>query len=92
MNASNKLRAGAAMALAAALAGCAPTSPQWESSFGNSVRASVAAQVIDPAAARNPDPVSGIDNKAAAGIVQQYTQGYAKPAAAPPPMTTGKSR
>ena len=92
MNALNKHRALAVMALAAALAGCAPSTPHWESSFGNSVRASMAAQVIDPAAVRNTDPVSGIDNKAALGIVGQYSQGYAKPANAPAPMTTGQAR
>ncbi|MES2898647.1 MAG: hypothetical protein V4723_02910 [Pseudomonadota bacterium] len=92
MNAMNKQKALSVLLLAAALSGCASSSPQWESSFGNSVRASMAAQVIDPAAVRNTDPVSGIDNHAAAGIVSQYTVAYAKPAVAPAPMTTGKAR
>lgn len=92
MNSLIKPRAAALIAVAAALAGCAPSTPHWDSSFGNSVRASVAAQVIDPAAVRNTNPVSGLDTQAALGIAGQYGASYAKPATAPAPMTTGKAR
>ena len=92
MNSLIKHRAAALLILATGLAGCANTTPQWESSFGNSVRASLAAQVIDPAAVRNTNPVNGLDNHAAMGIAAQYSSSYAQPAAAPAPMTTGKGR
>ena len=92
MNSLNKHRASALLILSAGLAGCAPTTPQWESSFGNSVRASIAAQVIDPGAVRNTNPVSGLDNHAAMGIASQYSRSYAMPTEAPAPMTTGKAR
>ncbi len=91
MNLLIKQRA-ATLLILAGLAGCASTTPQWESSFGNSVRASLAAQVIDPAAVRNTNPVSGLDNHAAMGIASQYSRSYAMPASAPAPMTTGQGR
>jgi hypothetical protein len=81
-----------AAALAAALAGCAPVSPHWDSSFGNSVRASVAAQVADPAAARNANPVSGIDGRAAQAAQQRYESSYRAPSKQEPVMVSGSAK
>jgi type IV pilus biogenesis protein CpaD/CtpE len=67
---------GALLALAATLAGCASTTPQWDSRFGDSVRASLAAQVADPAAARNPNPVAGIDARAASAAQTRYERSF----------------
>ena len=77
------------LALAATLAACAPTSPHWESSFGDSVRASVAAQVADPAAVRNTDPVAGIDGPAARAAQKRYEASFASPSAPEPSVSIG---
>ena len=82
---------GAGLAvLAAALAGCAPVAPQFESSFGNSVRASVAAQVADPAAVRNANPVAGIDGRAAQAAQQHYETSFRTPGAPEAAMISSK--
>jgi type IV pilus biogenesis protein CpaD/CtpE len=60
----------------AALAGCAQTSPQWESSFGDASRQLRAAQVIDPAAPNRNRQVAGTDGKAAAGAMKAYAESY----------------
>lgn len=84
-------RAAVLLALAS-LAGCASTSPAWDSGFGSAVRASVATQVIDPAASANRNPAAGIDAKAALGAQQQYEQSFARPAAHQPAMLSGSGR
>ena len=87
----NKL--GAALAvLSAVLAGCAPVAPRWESSFGTSVRASVAAQVADPAAARNTNPVNGLDGRAADGVQSGYERSFALPVAHASAMISGSGK
>jgi type IV pilus biogenesis protein CpaD/CtpE len=88
---SNKLGAGLAM-LAAVLAGCAPVAPRWESNFGNSVRATVAAQVADPAAARNANPVVGIDGRAAEHAEERYLRSFAVPTVQEPAMLSGRGK
>jgi hypothetical protein len=60
------------LALAALGAGCAQTTPHWDRQYGDSVRATLAAQVIDPAAAQNADPVAGLDGKSALSALQRY--------------------
>ena len=66
----------------ASLSGCAQTSPHWEKNFGTSLRASLAAQVADPAAARNPNPnpVLGLDGSAAAAVARRYEASFSRPA------------
>ena len=66
----------------AILSGCAQTSPHWEKNFGTSLRASLAAQVADPAAARNPNPnpVIGLDGRAAAAAAHRYEASFSRPA------------
>jgi hypothetical protein len=70
----------AALAAVSALAGCAQSSPRFDASFGASVRATMVAQVADPAAAGNTNPVTGIDGRAAAGSQQRYESSYGRPA------------
>lgn len=79
-------------ALALALAGCAPVAPHWESTFGNSVRASVASQVADPAAARNVNPVAGIDGRAAQAAQQHYEASFRTPSKQEPVMISGSAK
>ncbi|MBZ2206064.1 hypothetical protein [Massilia soli] len=63
------------LALAATLTACAETTPRWDSSFGNSVRSTFAAQVINPAAVRNANPAGGIDGRAAMTAQKKYETG-----------------
>lgn len=87
----NKLGVGLAM-LGLLQAGCAPLAPHWESRFGNAVRASVAAQVADPGAARNANPVAGIDGRAAAAIQFQYVHSFGTPTAPEAAMISGSGK
>ncbi len=82
----------ASVPLVVLLNACAPTTPRWDSGFGNAVRASVAAQVIDPAAVRNTTPPAGIDGRAAVAAQQRYQLSFGTPSHAEPPMTTGASK
>jgi hypothetical protein len=79
-------------ALAAIVAGCAPVAPHWESSFGNAVRATVASQVADPAAARNANPVAGIDGRAAQAAQQHYEASFRTPSKQEPVMISGSAK
>ena len=81
------------LALAATLAGCAETTPRWDSSFGNSVRSTFAAQVINPAAARNTNPAGGMDGQAAmtAHIKYESGEGAKETSAAPTMMMIGNT-
>lgn len=89
---TSKLAAALAMLGVAALAsGCAPTTPHWDSAFGTSVRAALAAQVADPAAVRNKDAAAGMDGDAARAVHQRYLGENASPPATGAPMTTSSS-
>lgn len=57
------------------LGACAST-PRWDRQAGDTVRATLAAQVANPAAAHNPDPVNGIDGRAARASLQRYERAY----------------
>lgn len=63
----------------AVLSGCAQTSGNWDKRFGTSLRASLASQVADPAAARNATPVHGMDGRAAAAVQKGYETSFAQP-------------
>lgn len=90
---TNLIKPGAALlALSTLLGGCAATSPQWEANFGNSVRATVASQVADPAAVRNAEPVTGLDGRAAQAVQIQYEKSFSKPSAAPAAMISGSGK
>ncbi len=87
------MKLGAALlAASAVLAGCAPTAPRYESSFGHSVRAAVAAQTANPEAVRNVDPVTGIDGRAAAAAQARYESSFRSPTVQEPAMTTGSQK
>ena len=79
------------MPAACTLAGCAalapaPTTPYWDTHFGANARLALAQQVLDAGAGLNPDPdpVTGIDGKAA----QQGYARYQKSFSDPPPQPT----
>lgn len=62
-----------ALALAFAVSGCATDGP---ASSGDSVRAIVARQVVEPAPQRQ---LSGVDGAAAAAAYKNYVDSYATP-------------
>jgi hypothetical protein len=64
------------IAIVGALTGCAQTSPQWESTFGDASRQLRAGQVIDPAAPNRQAQLTGVDGKAAAGAMKAYAESY----------------
>lgn len=69
---------------AALLSACAQTTPRWDERFGESVRANLAVQVINPAAGANPNPAAGIDGKAARAAYERYVESFQKPEANAP--------
>jgi type IV pilus biogenesis protein CpaD/CtpE len=71
----NRLAAAAAALAALLLQGCTAT-PRFEDHFGDSVRANLAAQVIDPAAAANANPASGLDGAAALAARERYQRSF----------------
>ncbi|AOJ65332.1 hypothetical protein WJ32_22845 [Burkholderia ubonensis] len=68
-------RVALAAPLAAALAGCMSSTPVWDGRFGESVRAVMQAQVIDPHAAEHaPKPV--VSGSAAASALDNYDKSF----------------
>ncbi|OZA05024.1 MAG: hypothetical protein B7X95_08080 [Methylophilaceae bacterium 17-44-8] len=62
------------------LSACQATMPRYESEFGESVRNTLNAQVIDPEAANNTDPVAGLDGRAARDAIHNYQKSFSSPA------------
>jgi type IV pilus biogenesis protein CpaD/CtpE len=76
--------AGTTLALAALLAGCAHPAYRQDSGdgpAGAAVRATMAAQIADPTAARKPNPAIGLDGNSARAAIQRYEQAQAVPGA-----------
>jgi hypothetical protein len=71
------------------LSACAPTTPQWDASFGNAVSTAIAQQTLNPDAYSNPDPVSGIDGRAAREAMDRYQKSFKQPAPQPNVFTIG---
>ncbi|MBD8533246.1 MULTISPECIES: hypothetical protein [unclassified Massilia] len=63
------------------LQGCS-SAPHFEKSFGTAVRANLAAQTVDPAAAANTNPANGIDGAAARAAHERYQRSFIQPDAA----------
>ena len=51
------------------LTACVPMSPNLDSHFGEAVNMAKAQQTVNPDASKNPDPVSGVDGKAAQSAI-----------------------
>jgi len=60
------------------LCGCS-TTPRFNKNFGTSVRANVAAQVLDPAAAANTNTAAGMEGGAAAIAHGRYQESFKEP-------------
>lgn len=72
----------------AALSGCS-TTPRFNSHFGEAVRANLAAQVLDPAAAANASPVNGIDGAAARAAQERYQRSFSETPGTKQPLVAG---
>jgi hypothetical protein len=68
---------------ASLLAACTPLTPHLDSHFGDAVNIAKAQQIINPDAAKNPDPVRGVDGKSAQAAMDSYNKSFQ----APPPAT-----
>jgi hypothetical protein len=65
-------------AVLAVLAGCS-TTPHYDKHFGDAVREARRAMTINPNASANPDPVAGIDGKAAQQAITRYQDSFKTP-------------
>lgn len=69
--------------LAGVLTACVEPAPRVEAEFGNATRATLNAQIINPVAGNNPDPVAGLDGRAARDTINNYQKSFAKPEPTP---------
>jgi type IV pilus biogenesis protein CpaD/CtpE len=60
------------------LYGCS-TTPRFNAQFGTSVRANVAAQVLDPTASANTNPAAGMEGAAAIIAHERYQNSFKEP-------------
>ena len=73
------LQLATALTLASVLTACVETAPRYEAEFGNATRATLNAQIINPDAGNNPDPVAGLDGRAARDAINNYQKSFAEP-------------
>lgn len=73
------LHLATALTLVGVLTACVEPAPRYEAEFGNATRATLNAQIINPDAGNNPDPVAGLDGRAARDAINNYQKSYAKP-------------
>ncbi|KFI05110.1 hypothetical protein [Massilia sp. BSC265] len=83
------IRLTALALIGACLQGCVQTTPRWDHQFGSATRTNLAAQVLDPAAAANRNPATGVDGRAAKGAHDRYQRSFAQPESAPPALILG---
>jgi type IV pilus biogenesis protein CpaD/CtpE len=70
------------------LYGCS-TTPRFNKNFGSSVRANVAAQMLDPAAAANTNPAAGMEGGAAVIAHGRYQDSFKATEPAVKPLILG---
>ena len=73
------LQLATALILTSVLTACVETAPRYEAEFGNATRATLNAQIINPDAGNNPDPVAGLDGRAARDAINNYQKSFAEP-------------
>lgn len=67
------------IALTAILTACVEPAPRYDAEFGNATRATFNAQIINPDAGNNADPVAGLDGRAAGDAIENYQKSFAEP-------------
>lgn len=75
--------------ITAGLTACVNPAPIMDDNFGNTVNAAKAAQIINPDASLNTDPVAGMDGQAADAAMQRYHRSFTTPVATPSAFTIG---
>jgi predicted component of type VI protein secretion system len=60
-------------------AGCSTMTPQYDTKFGDAVRAAKLKMTINPDAGKNPDQVAGMDGKAARETMNLYHDSFKSP-------------
>ncbi|MGJ7496550.1 hypothetical protein ACSFA8_15855 [Variovorax sp. RT4R15] len=61
------------------VAGCSSVTPNYDARFGDAVRDAKKKMTINPDAGKNPDPVVGMDGKAARETIILYHGTYKTP-------------
>ncbi|MFC5301303.1 hypothetical protein [Azospira restricta] len=75
------------LAVVFALAGCGSTAssgmqsrtPNLDAQFGQAVEMAKAQQTLNPDASKNPDPVKGVDGRAAREAIERYEASFQRP-------------
>lgn len=73
------------------LSACAPTTPQWDKQFGESVRQARSQQIMNPQAGGDA-PVNGVDGAVARESIGRYRSSFREVPPAPAPLTIGIGR
>ena len=73
------------------LTACVPTTPQWDTQFGQSVRLSQQQQIIDPTAGGDA-PVNGIDGASGREAIVRYRSSFKETVPERSAFTIGVSR
>lgn len=63
------------------LTACTSLTPNLDSHFGEALNTAKAQQIINPDAAKNPDPVYGVDGQSAQGAMENYNKSFKAPPA-----------
>ncbi|WP_321931156.1 hypothetical protein [Paraburkholderia guartelaensis] len=75
----------------AALGGCMTSTPIWDAHFGEAVRYSMQAQIIDPDAGKHGASQAGVDGKSAVSAMGLYDKSFQQPPASSNPYAIGVS-
>ena len=78
----------AGLAATLTLTGCS-LSPRYDQQFGASVHQALAQQTLNPQAASNRAPVTGMDGKAAESVYENYQKSFRTPEAHSSALGTG---
>jgi type IV pilus biogenesis protein CpaD/CtpE len=81
-----------ALLLTGLLGACASTTPHYDAHFGEAVRQTLSAQVIDPRAGESPDPVTGMDGGSSREAIQRYRESFKAPPPAANVINIGGAR
>ncbi len=73
------LKIAIALSAVGLIAACTQPAPRFEAEFGNATRATLNAQIINPNAGSNQDPVAGLDGRAARDAINSYQKSFAQP-------------
>lgn len=73
------LQIATALTLVSVLTACVEPAPRYAAEFGNATRATLKTQIINPNAGNNPDPVAGLDGRAAGDAINNYRNSFTEP-------------